>query len=107
MSDKRESGVVVRIMQLSTNSPCGFVHLSQRPANANNSPSFTSKQYGCFVLPFFLPLVECVCRNQATLRLEGFPERRSCGDCFGSRVDRLAPDTHVLGPGRQKSPSHR
>jgi hypothetical protein len=42
------------------------------------------------VLPFF-PFVECVYRNQATLRLEGFPKRRSCGDCFGSRVDRLVP----------------
>jgi hypothetical protein len=32
--------------------PLGSLHRSHSPANANNSPSLTSKQYGCFFCPF-------------------------------------------------------
>jgi transposase len=42
-------GVVVKIEQVSTESPFGFLQRSHIPANANTSPSPTSKQYGCFV----------------------------------------------------------
>jgi hypothetical protein len=41
-------GVVVRIEQVFTHCPLEFFQPSHSPANANNSPSFTSKQYGCF-----------------------------------------------------------
>jgi hypothetical protein len=44
-------GVVVRIERVSSIAPLGSFHLSHIPANANNSPPFTSKQYGCFVFP--------------------------------------------------------
>ena len=44
-------GVVVRIEQVFTNLPLGSFQRSHNPANANNSPSLTSKQYGCLVLP--------------------------------------------------------
>jgi len=42
---------VVRIEHVSTALPAGSFHLSHSPANANNSPSLTSKQYGCFAFP--------------------------------------------------------
>src|SRR6202040_213182 len=44
-------GVVVRIEQVSTALPLAFFQRSQIPAKANNSPSLTSKQYGCFDFP--------------------------------------------------------
>src|ERR1017187_2693304 len=37
-------GVVVRIEQVSTDLPVASFHRSHNPANANNCPSFTSKQ---------------------------------------------------------------
>jgi hypothetical protein len=40
--------VVVRIVQLSIDSPGGLVHLSQRPAKATSAPSFTSKERQAF-----------------------------------------------------------
>src|SRR5947207_10796830 len=43
-------GVVVRIEQVSTAMPPPCQR-SQMPANANNSPSLTSNQNGCFVFP--------------------------------------------------------
>jgi hypothetical protein len=39
-------GVVVRIEQDLTHCPLGSFQRSHSPANANNSPSLTSKQYG-------------------------------------------------------------
>jgi len=43
----RAFGVVVRIEQVSMVAPLGSLQRSHIPANANNSPSLTSKQYGC------------------------------------------------------------
>src|SRR6266700_5769223 len=43
-------GIVVRIEQVSSVLPLASFHRSQIPANANNSPSLTSKQYGCLAL---------------------------------------------------------
>ena len=68
--------MVVRIVQLSIGSPCGFVHLSHRPAKAN-TPVIYFEAIRLFGPAFPLPLVEPVGWNQATLRFEGFPER--CG----------------------------
>ena len=45
-------GVVVRIEQDLTALPLGSLQRSHIPANANSSPSSTSKQYGCFVFPY-------------------------------------------------------
>ncbi len=45
-------GVVVRIEQVLIHRPSAFFQPSHSPANANISPSFTSKQYGCFDVPF-------------------------------------------------------
>ena len=47
-------GVVVRIEQVSTALPPAFFQRSHIPAKANNSPSLTSKQYGCFDFPILL-----------------------------------------------------
>jgi hypothetical protein len=44
-------GVVVRIEQVSTDLLLASLQRSHSPANANNSPSLTSKQYGCFAFP--------------------------------------------------------
>jgi hypothetical protein len=44
-------GVVVRIEQDLTHCPLGSFQRFHSPANANNSPALTSKQYGCFALP--------------------------------------------------------
>ena len=44
-------GVVVRIEHDLSHCPLGSLHRSYGPANANNSPSLTSKQYGGFALP--------------------------------------------------------
>ena len=44
-------GVVVRIEQDLIHCPLGSFQRSHSPANANNSPSLTSKQYGCFAFP--------------------------------------------------------
>ena len=44
-------GVVVRIEQFLIQLPLGSFHRSHSPANANNSPSLTSKQNGCFAVP--------------------------------------------------------
>jgi hypothetical protein len=49
----RAAGVVVRIEQDLTHCPLGSFQRSHSPANANNSPALTSKQYGCFALPQF------------------------------------------------------
>ena len=49
--EARAFGVVVRIEQVSTTLPLGSLHRSHIPANANNSPSSTSKQYGCLAFP--------------------------------------------------------
>src|SRR5581483_10428850 len=46
-----ELAVVVRIEQLSIAVPFRSLQQSHIPANANNSPPFTSKQYGCLTLP--------------------------------------------------------
>src|SRR5438034_4727075 len=43
-------GIVIRIEQVSSVLPLASFHRSQIPANANNSPSLTSKQYGCLAL---------------------------------------------------------
>jgi hypothetical protein len=44
-------GVVVRVEQVLTHCPLESFHPSHNPANANNSPSLTSKQYGCLAFP--------------------------------------------------------
>ena len=44
-------GVVVRIEHDLTHCPFGSFQRSHSPAKANNLPSLTSKQYGCFALP--------------------------------------------------------
>jgi hypothetical protein len=44
-------GVVVRMAQVSIGVPRSSLHRSHSPANANNSLSLTSKQYGCFTVP--------------------------------------------------------
>jgi len=41
--------VVVRIEQVLTHCPSAFFQPSHNPANANNSPSRTSKQNGCLI----------------------------------------------------------
>jgi hypothetical protein len=46
---------VVRIEHVSTALPAGSFQRSHIPANANSSPSFTSKQYGCFAFPMRWP----------------------------------------------------
>ena len=71
MSAKRAFGVVVRIVQLSTTSPRGSVHLSHSPANAKTSPSPTSEAVGLLALAvpsLATPCVESVRRNQTPLR---------------------------------------
>ena len=47
-------GVVVKIEQVLIQLPLGSFQRSQIPANANNSPSLISKQYGCLAFPVFL-----------------------------------------------------
>jgi hypothetical protein len=49
-------GVVVRIEQVSTELLLASFQRSQIPAKANNSPSLTSKQYGCFDFPILFHL---------------------------------------------------
>jgi len=44
MGDVTPLGVVVRIEQVLTQLPSGLFQRSHSPANANNSPSLTSKQ---------------------------------------------------------------
>jgi hypothetical protein len=61
-------GVVVRIEQVSSAVPLGSFQRSHIPANANNSPSLTSKQYGCLTLSA-LCRVETVCRDEAPSKL--------------------------------------
>ena len=50
-ADVTAFGVVVRIEQVLTQLPLGSFQRSQIPANANNSPALTSKQYGCLAFP--------------------------------------------------------
>ena len=49
--DVIEFGVVVRIEHDLIHCPLGSFQRSHSPANANNAPSLTSKQNGCFVQP--------------------------------------------------------
>ena len=44
-------GAVVRMEQVLIQLPLGSFQPSHNPANANNSPSLISKQYGCLALP--------------------------------------------------------
>jgi hypothetical protein len=44
-------GVVVRIEQVFIQPPLASFQRSHNPANANNSRSLTSKQYGCLAFP--------------------------------------------------------
>ena len=46
-------GVVVRMEQVSKGLPLASFQRSHIPANANNSPSLISKQYGCLTFPVF------------------------------------------------------
>src|SRR6266567_8350763 len=46
-ADVTAFGVVVRIEQVSSHFPPASFQRSHIPANANNTPSLTSKQYGC------------------------------------------------------------
>ena len=48
-------GVVVRIEQVSTQPPLPSRQRSHKPANANNPPSLTWKQYGCLPVVVRLP----------------------------------------------------
>jgi len=48
-------GVVVRIEHDLIHCPLGSFQPSQRPANANKSPSLTSKQKGCLDVPILRP----------------------------------------------------
>src|ERR1017187_7764634 len=50
-ADVTAFGVVVRIEQVLIQLLLGSFQRSHNPANANNSPSLTSKQYGCLVFP--------------------------------------------------------
>lgn len=45
-------GVVVRCEHVLTQVPAGTFHLSHNPAKSNSFPSSTSKQNGCFALPY-------------------------------------------------------
>jgi hypothetical protein len=47
-------GVVVRMEQVLTQVPLASFQPSHNPANANNLPSFTSKENGSLVFPVFL-----------------------------------------------------
>jgi hypothetical protein len=75
-------GAVVRIEQDLTHCPLGSFQRSQSPSNANNSPSPTSKQYGCLALPVRHPLVKPVCWNQAPPRFQRIAERGLRVRCF-------------------------
>src|SRR5450755_4870738 len=63
-------GVVVRIEQVLIQLPLGSFHRSHNPANANNSPSLTSKQYGCLAFPVH-PLVKPICGDHAPAGFHG------------------------------------
>ena len=51
MAEVTAFGVVVRIEQVLIQLPLGSFQRSHIPANANNPPSLTSKQYGCLAFP--------------------------------------------------------
>src|SRR5579864_1378195 len=51
MAEVTAFGVVVRIEHDLIQLPLGSFRRSHSPAKANNSPSLTSKQYGCLVFP--------------------------------------------------------
>jgi hypothetical protein len=75
-----------------------------------SAETFRARTYleavGLFAFPILHPLVKPVCRNQAALGFEGFPERRRGRHGFGSRIDRPKADGGVLRPRGNKSPPH-
>jgi len=83
-------GVVVRIEQVFIQPPLGSFQRSQIPANANNPPLFTSKQYGCLVFHPF-PFVKAVRRNQASAGLQSIAE---CGLVRPFPISRLSFQPH-------------
>jgi hypothetical protein len=98
---------VVRIEQDLTHCPLGSFQQSQIPANANSSPSLTSKQLRLFGFTFAHLLVKAVGRNHPLAGFHRIAESGLRGRRFRPCVDHAGRDGRVLRPRGNQPPAHQ
>ena len=97
----------MRIEQDLTHCPLGSFQPSQIPANANSSPSLTSKQLRLFGFTFAHLLVKAVGRNHPLAGFHRIAESGLRGRRFRPCVDHAGRDGRVLRPRGNQPPAHQ